>query len=361
MELKEYQIKALSEVKEYLDLLSDWKKKAVDNHDFEIDFPEKAWKKIFEQAGRTRHCLVPTTREKKSTLDPMFSLELSMEEEKNIEVAVSLSEDKNEIIKTKDFEKLKDGGLELDSVFLARHIIDVVPNPWVAHELGEHVISRLLKKYDQAMVINNFVFIIEELRKHLAKEKDRMSKEIFQQLLNDEILRFVVIGKDFGFQFPKKLVVAPNSRSLSRADGQCFQKSLFDVIEEDEFNETEKAVAWYLEDQNPLFFWYRNIARHDYAIDGWRKQKIYPDFIFTRSDENKNNKVDKVFVVETKGIHLAKNEDTEYKGSMLDICNKYAEKRNFDELELALQHKDIRFEVIYEDEWKRKINELLNE
>ncbi|MFH1030497.1 MAG: DEAD/DEAH box helicase family protein [bacterium] len=296
----------------------------------------------------------------KANLDPIFSLELSMEDEKNVEVAVSLSEDKNEIIKTKEFEKLKDGGLELDSAFLARHLIDIVPNPWVAHRLGEQAISRLLKKYDKAMVINNFVFIIEELRKHLAKEKDRMSKEIFQQLLNDEILRFVVIGKDFGFQFPKKLVVAPNSRSLSRADGQMLQKSLFDFMEDDNFNETEKAVAWYLEDQNRLFFWYRNIARHDYAIQGWRKQKIYPDFIFTRSDENKNNKSDKVFVVETKGIHLAKNDDTEYKESMLNICNKYAKKKNIDELELALKNKDIKFEVVFEDEWKRKVNELLN-
>lgn len=90
------------------------------------------------------------------------------------------------------------------------------------------------------------------------------------------------------------------------------------------------------------------------------KTKNLSDFIFTRSDENKNNKSDKVFVVETKGIHLAKNDDTEYKESMLNICNKYAKKKNIDELELALKNKDIKFEVVFEDEWKRKVNELLN-
>jgi type III restriction enzyme len=45
MELKEYQLRALSEVKTYFDLLADWKKKAEQIPDAEIDFPAKAWEK----------------------------------------------------------------------------------------------------------------------------------------------------------------------------------------------------------------------------------------------------------------------------------------------------------------------------
>ncbi len=45
MELKEYQLRALSEVKTYFELLADWSEKAIQNPAFEIDFPVKAWEK----------------------------------------------------------------------------------------------------------------------------------------------------------------------------------------------------------------------------------------------------------------------------------------------------------------------------
>jgi len=45
MELKEYQLRALSEVKTYFDLLADWKKKSEQIPEAEIDFPAKAWEK----------------------------------------------------------------------------------------------------------------------------------------------------------------------------------------------------------------------------------------------------------------------------------------------------------------------------
>jgi hypothetical protein len=33
-------------------------------------------------------------------------------------------------------------------------------------------------------------------------------------------------------------------------------------------NEPEKAVAWYLDNQKKLLFWYRNRARYDHALQG---------------------------------------------------------------------------------------------
>ena len=45
MQLKEYQQRALSEIRGYLDHLVEWRKKAQENPEFEIDFPSKAWEK----------------------------------------------------------------------------------------------------------------------------------------------------------------------------------------------------------------------------------------------------------------------------------------------------------------------------
>jgi hypothetical protein len=43
------------------------------------------------------------------------------------------------------------------------------------------------------MIANNFVFIIEELRKQLEREKDRMAEDIFRQFLHSDQMRFLVI------------------------------------------------------------------------------------------------------------------------------------------------------------------------
>jgi type III restriction enzyme len=54
MQLKEYQQRALAEIRSYLDQLTLWEKKAEQNPDLEIDFPVKAW----EKAG-IRHFYLP--------------------------------------------------------------------------------------------------------------------------------------------------------------------------------------------------------------------------------------------------------------------------------------------------------------
>lgn len=292
-------------------------------------------------------------------LKPLFSLILSQVEEKDTEHITTLSEDIETLIEQRKVLRLREGGIKLDSVFLARHLMDIVPNPWVAYELGKKVLKQLLRNHDQKLVVNNFVFIIEEIRKHLIQEKDRLAKDVFLKLLSEKSLRFLVIGKNLGFRLPEKRKVKTTLRTLTRLDGQPLQRSLFEFVPEEEFNEVEKAVAWYLENQDKLFFWYRNIAKQDYAIQGWRKHKIYPDFILAVSKTQKADKYNKVYVVETKGLHL-KNEDTEYKKSVFEICNKYAEEKRLEELGFALKNKTIHFKVLFEDEWKKKLNELFS-
>lgn len=294
----------------------------------------------------------------KINLEPIFSLALYIHEEKDIEQITTISENVKELVEQKTIKKLRHGGLKLDSVFLTRHIIDIVPNPWIAYEIGKIALNELLKRNDETLVINNFVFIIEELRKILAREKDRLAQGIFHNLLQKNLLRFIVIGKEFRFSFPETIKIKVTSKPLLNQDGMPLQRSLFEYVPEDELNETERAVAWYLEDQDRLFFWYRNIPRRDYAIQGWRKQKIYPDFIFTEADSQNGVEHEKVFIAETKGLHL-KNEDTDYKKAVFDVCNTMVTEKKWEELKLAFKNKSIRFEVIFEDEWKRKLNALL--
>jgi type III restriction enzyme len=291
-------------------------------------------------------------------IEPIFDLRLSTQEEKDIEQIATISSDPDELIRQREARRLREGAWKLDSVFVARNLLDVIPNPWIAYEVSEQVLTELLKRNDVRLVINNFVFIVEELRKHLTNEKDRLAERVFRDLVEKEELKFLVIGNDLGFRFPKEIKVKPSERTLTKADGQPLQRSLFDFVSEDEFNDTERAVAWYLEEQDRLFFWYRNVDRRDYGIQGWRKNKVYPDFILTTLDNSTKTDFDKVFVVETKGLHLKGNPDTSYKKSLLDMCNEQAREENLSDLGLVFKNKTVHYEVVSEEEWQRRFNEM---
>jgi len=292
-------------------------------------------------------------------VESVRSLTLSKSEEKDIEHIATLSEDIKKVIEEKEAIKLKEGGIRVDPVFMTRQLCDIVPNPWMAHEFAQTVLTHLAEKYDHKMIANNFVFIIEELRKQLEREKDRLSENVFRQMLDSDQMRFLVIGKKFDFSFPKSIKVKPTSKTLNRKDGRQLQLSLFEFVPEDEFNETEKAVAWYLEGQKRLFFWYRNRSRRDYAIQGWQKHKIYPDFIFTATASEEKDDYEQVYVVETKGLHLMGSSDTEYKQKMFSLCTREAKSRSRTELGIEMKDKVLRFEVLPEDEWQIKLNKML--
>jgi len=70
---------------------------------------------------------------------------------------------------------------------------------------------------------------------------------------------------------PSRIKVKKNSKPLIRNDYTPLQRSLFEFVEEEKFNDTEKSVALYLDEQEKLLWWYRNISRQDYYLQGWKK------------------------------------------------------------------------------------------
>ncbi|MDP3997629.1 MAG: DEAD/DEAH box helicase family protein [bacterium] len=291
-------------------------------------------------------------------LEPLFNLVLNEKEDKDKEYIETLSENKSELIKQRDVLQLREGGLKLDAVFMTRHLYDIVPNPWVAFEQGKQVLSALLKRNNERLVANNFVFVIEETRKYLAKERDRLAERVFRQQLDNGKIRFLVIGDKVGYRFHKKRT-EESVKWLTKEDSTPLQKSLFDFVPSEGLNETEQQVAWYMDEQAKLLFWFRNVARVDYAIQGWRKNKIYPDFIVGARDDDNARVVDRVYVVETKGKHLLGSDDTEYKERVFDVCNKMAKKRRWGELGMNNTDIKLQFELVPEDEWQARLNEMI--
>ncbi|HEY2583508.1 MAG TPA: DEAD/DEAH box helicase family protein [Mucilaginibacter sp.] len=256
------------------------------------------------------------------------------------------------------------GTLKIDEAFLARQIGDLIPNPWIAYAKGDEAIKLIREKFkdheNTSIVESNFVFIIEFLKKVIEKQINYLAEAVFKQLIDEKLLFFFLIEESGNHMIPSRIKVKGN-RNLVRDDNSPIQKSLFDTVFEEEFNETEQSVAIYLDRQEKLLWWYRNQSRQGYHIQGWRKNKIYPDFITADKDQNQENEYDKVFVLETKGIHLKANDDTKYKENVFELCNELGAKKPWKELFNEFPDHDFEFQVVFEDEWQNEINRLVNQ
>ncbi len=296
-------------------------------------------------------------------VSPLFNLPLSVDDRKNTAMTIGLPDD----ILSNDVEAKAEalpaaGVVELDYAFAASHLLDVMPNPWRGTELARKVFDALLEKHDRKRVTDNFVFILEELRKRLEQERDELAQRVFADLLENGTMRFMVVTDHLGFNRPPRNATAPaGTKRANREDGSQFELDLFGFVGEDELNGLENNVATYLDKQERLFFWYRNRPRRDYYVQGWKRHRIFADFIFTLKpgETGSDDGFHKVFVTETKGLHLKRTADTDYKRSVFDICSRHSRRKDWAEFVPAMRGKVMRFEVVDEDEWEKRLNGLL--
>ncbi|HTB85346.1 MAG TPA: DEAD/DEAH box helicase family protein [Candidatus Sulfotelmatobacter sp.] len=296
-------------------------------------------------------------------LKPLEKLSLSLEEKRDVEFSAGLGENLRDFGRHEQ-EDFSSGKPQIDFAYAASHLLDIVPNPWVGYEFVEQVFGKLFAKWKgkEKVVVNNLVFILESMRTQLAQERDRLAETVFNQMLKDDVMHFIVVTHDLGKRMnrlPERMEIPQSAIKATRLDGSQFEMNLFDPTPEDSLNRLEREVASFLDEQSPLYFWYRNVPQRGYYVQGWQKSRIFADFIFTTTGDTKSN-YRKVFVLETKGLHL-KNENTEYKQSVFELCNKRAQEKSWNDLVPAMQEKEIKFEVVFQDEWENRLNELLTE
>jgi type III restriction enzyme len=295
---------------------------------------------------------------------PLFDLPLSLEEKRDIEIRTGLAEELSGLLPKTPWSLSGGRELKIDYAYAAAHLLDTVPNPWIGYEFVERVFTELLAKWKgkERVVANNLVFVLEELHKRLEAERDRLAEQVFNRLLDEDKMRFMVILHDLEVnRVPNEIEVQKQVTKATRLDGSQFVLNLFDPVPSDTLNSLEREVASFLDEQSKLYFWYRNIPHHGYYVQGWQKSRIYADFIFTLDGTDRTKKdYRKVFVLETKGQHL-KNENTKYKKSVFALCNEHAKRKAWSELVPAMRDKEVRYEIVFQDEWQRRLNELLAE
>ena len=290
-------------------------------------------------------------------VDALFDLTLSTTGRRDLALRAGLQADT--LLEDTDAQGLPVDDGVVDYYFAASHLRDTVPNPWRAAGLAKQVFDALLRKHPAEQVAANYLFVLEELRKHLDAERDRLCRDVFEGLLEAGAMRFIVVAEDLGFnKLPTKIETAM-TRQANREDGTPYQRSLFQKMDEAELNSLETKVATCLDKQARLFFWYRNRSRQDYFVQAWKPRRIYADFVLALKPDDPNDEFHQVFVMETKGLHLKQSEDTKYKRSVFDICTKRAQKTDWAKFVPAMRRKALRFEIVDEGEWERKLNEML--
>lgn len=211
--------------------------------------------------------------------------------------------------------------LAFEPAYAVRMIVDIVPNPWVAREIVGAVLGGLSARGFAAAKIGQISnSIISEMRRWLSARRDELAEDKFRAAVASGEVQFRLRVDGRNWKMPKKTDTSATAgaRQLVGRDGGALKRSLFSPMYEVDFNPDERDVAVYLDGEGALRWWHRNVARDQYSVQAWRREKIYPDFIFA---VNQSGGTARIAVLETKGDHLAGNDDTNYKRKVLDLMS----------------------------------------
>ena len=244
----------------------------------------------------------------------------------------------------------------VDRQFAVRALLDIVPNAWLAWSLIQQTIGRLTKEgFGEPAIAASLASLIERLRVDLETQRTTLAEQVFRGLVKEGCIEFSLRADANNYELPDwiEMELPEHPRSLQRPDGKLVDKSLFEPFYEGVLdNAFETEFACYLDSQAALSWWHRNVARSQYGLQGWKRNKIYPDFVFAKVPQGNRTTL---VVMETKGVHL-RNEDTTYKQRLLETLTRiYKDERGqrVGDLELVSgSGQSVVCDLVFDDAWQ---------
>lgn len=249
---------------------------------------------------------------------------------------------------------------ELDRARLVRGLLDIAPNAWWVWGWVDAVVSRFLQVYAEEVIAGSSASLLERLRIDLEAERDRLAQSVFETCVARGDVEFRLRADATDYEIPSgfALELAGKPQPLVREeDGKLVEKSLFEpALTALTDSGLERDVAVYLDGQAAMKWWHRNVAKSQYGLQGWKRNKVYPDFVFARLTEQGSQKL---VVLETKGLHLAGSTDTAYKQSLLQrLTDAFADESLIPAggLELVGQTQSVVCDLVFDGDWKGTLN-----
>ena len=301
---------------------------------YEIDIrPKIAWNEI-DIPTWTKEILIPTLGTTQTIREFIVNIEGSSTQGKEVE---NYSE-------------------SFDTLFISRRVSDVVPNPFLAYDITKKLVASFLKLSDKNTLDTNNGFIASEFVKFLKEFKKNQEVAIFNNLVDKKIAVLSVSSDDgIGYSLPRHDWIIDSGFQMS------YSRTLYEKVDTASMNPLENKVASLLDSNQKVLWWARNKVDKRgiwYAIQGWQKDKVRPDFVVAR--KNDEGKLEIVYILESKGEHLLGNLDTLYKKALFEKIN--SEILNINKISsMAFELNDnFQFEFVEQKQEESTINLLFN-
>ncbi|MFO1226433.1 DEAD/DEAH box helicase family protein [Roseateles sp.] len=210
------------------------------------------------------------------------------------------------------------GAATLDRGRLVRALLDLMPNAWLLWDwVNEWVAALRGRGLTEAELAGSSASLIEHLRQALEARRDELAEGRFAALVAQGRIEFALRADAQDYELPQEAELALGSaapQALLNAAGLPALKSLLEpALVTGDLNGLEADCAGYLDAKAAVHWWHRNVARTQYGLQGWKRHKVYPDFVFGLTQQGKGQRL---LLLETKGAHLQGNEDTGYKARL---------------------------------------------
>ncbi|SUC45388.1 DEAD/DEAH box helicase [Providencia stuartii] len=254
----------------------------------------------------------------------------------------------------------------LDISFMVRQLTDVIPNPWQAMRVLTHTLDILRGNgVSEEALFTNRLELLKEMKRDIKQQVAQLSEQIFRSKLDKGDISLRLLASDnekLNWELAQTLEVnvSEHDQVLRRKDGSELEKSLFEKVYQNGLNNLERDTAWYLDKQESVHWWHRiAVNQREYSLQGWQKQKVYPDLLVCVEQSNSGSY--RFSVLETKGEHLKGNDDTEYKRRLFELLTEHV-KTAVDAGELTLEAASggMSFRMLMEDSWSQEIVPELN-
>ncbi len=253
-------------------------------------------------------------------------------------------------------EKPVDTGESLSLDYFTRRLADVVPNPWQAARMAECFIQKHRGMcHSEPQLLNNRIWLSEVLRHRVKDALDSRAEEVFRDKVGQNVIRFHLESNrhlDYELSRSFEVFVSSREQSFHRKHGRPIQQSLFEPVYESALNVLERNFALYLEESKAIHWWHKIAARQGYYLQGWRRQRVYPDFVACREGDGK------LLILETKGVHLKGNEDTTYKAKLFEALEK-TYRLALDRGTMKVNEPPAVFAMMIADTWEEQIGKLV--
>ena len=251
-----------------------------------------------------------------------------------------------------EYEKEKiEGG---DEYIISQILSEYIYNPFIAFSFVKKVLNSLEKEgISRKEIESDFGYIAHELVLFTKKECHIQEEKIFNELIQKGIV-FLAISKEGGYQIPEKYYAPAREDEDDNSILVPYKqdkKSLHLAVDFVTLNNLEKDIIEELKQQDKVLWWMRNkVQPSAYKIQAWRKNKIYPDFIIAK--QNDNGKLELIYIIESKGDQLADNLDTSYKQLVFQKMTESGVVNNIKQFD------NYEFNLIPQSETRRKLREL---